>query len=170
MSTIRVKPELKESVVWLLWTSIGGLFPVWLGFLVLYFFEKRPTLATFSNNGQFALYAASFISIAFYLVSKEYKTSSASFKRFYIGGGIVCVIAICMVFFIATAARANILLLKEDKLTLIRNGSYVLYVISVLFAFAMTYQDKTRTAKDLRMAESEDVSKLEKEVRAIGDK
>jgi preprotein translocase subunit SecG len=164
-----INSEWWEGIVWLLWTSVGGLFPVWAGLAALQLMGKNPTLSDFSSNGQFALYAASFITASSYIVFKEYKTKSVFFRRMFGAACLACVIVICFLFIITTAGQANMIFIEKEKLSLLRKLSYILYGISAIIAFLLTVLDKKRTAKDLLHIEQSNIKKLEEEVKAIGD-
>ena len=161
--------EWWEGIVWLLWTSVGGLFPVWAGFAALQLMGKNPTLSDFSSNGQFALYAASFITASSYIVFKEYKIESIFFRRMFGAACLACVIVICILFIITTAGQANMIFIEKGKLSSLRKWSFILYAISAFIAFCLTVLDKKRTGKDLRHIEQSNIKKLAEEIKAIGD-
>lgn len=60
-----------DAFYWLAISSIGGLLPLWGLFVVLYATNQPVTLNAFSQNGEFALYSASFASAALYVIFKE---------------------------------------------------------------------------------------------------
>lgn len=164
-----LKSEWWQAGVWLIWASIGGLFPVWAGLAVLQLMGKSPTFRDFSSNGQFALYAASFITTASYIVLKEYRTPMVFLRRLFGAFCIICVIAITLLFVVTTGGEAQLISIPAEKLQQSRSWSFVLYAASAILAYLLTALDKQRTVKDLRAAELSNIRKLEQEVKAIGE-
>lgn len=65
------RQDWEDAGYWLFWTLLFGLMPLWGGFVLLSLFSQSPSLREFTENGQFALYSASMLSVAFYIVSKD---------------------------------------------------------------------------------------------------
>jgi hypothetical protein len=61
-----------EALQWLLWNVIGGLVPIWLPLIIIYFFQQKISLSIFTDHGEFALYSASFLGTALYVVLKDF--------------------------------------------------------------------------------------------------
>lgn len=61
-----------DALYWLGFSSIGGLVPLWgLLLFVLPATDQPITLSAFTQNGEFALYSASFASASLYIIFKE---------------------------------------------------------------------------------------------------
>ena len=74
-----------ESVLdaswWVVLTFVGGLMPLWGGYLVLRAFSQEIGPFTFVGNGEFALYSAAILSAAIFEVSKELGSNAADFIK-----------------------------------------------------------------------------------------
>lgn len=60
-----------EGLNWMLWAILGALLPLILTGFVLLCLRRNIGLGTFADNGEFGLYAASFLASAMYLVVKD---------------------------------------------------------------------------------------------------
>ena len=64
-----------DATYWLILGSVGGLMPVWGGFFLLKLLSQSPDIYTFTQHGEFALYSASLLSAASYVITKEIRLS-----------------------------------------------------------------------------------------------
>lgn len=70
------KEHWTDALWWLVASSIGSLMPIWLTWFILEMFQLPVKFETFTQNGEFALYSASLLSTAFYVITKDYAPSS----------------------------------------------------------------------------------------------
>jgi len=74
------KKDWLDGLSWMNWAVLGGLLPLILTLFVLLLFKRPLGLGTFTDNGEFGLYAASFLASAMYLVvndSRSFPSRSA---------------------------------------------------------------------------------------------
>ncbi len=74
------KKDWWDGLSWMIWAILGGLLPLILTLFVLLLFKGHLGLGTFTDNGEFGLYAASFLASAMYLVvndSRSFPSRSA---------------------------------------------------------------------------------------------
>lgn len=65
--------EWTDGLQWLGWNTILGLMPIWMTLLLLRCFQQPITLHAVTANGEFALYAASFLGTCFYIVARDFR-------------------------------------------------------------------------------------------------
>ena len=61
---------------WLGFSCVCGLMPIWITVLILLLFSQELKVTLFTNNGEFALYSASFVGSSLYLVMQDWKNKS----------------------------------------------------------------------------------------------
>ena len=61
-----------DGFQWLGWHLICGLMPIWITLILLRSFRQGIEVQVFTNNGEFALYSASFLGTCFYVVMKDF--------------------------------------------------------------------------------------------------
>lgn len=61
----------REAMLLTFYTHLGGLAPLWIGWLVLLANRGKPSWLDFAQNGEFALYAASLLAPVCYVVVHE---------------------------------------------------------------------------------------------------
>ena len=173
MSKYLTKPvitALKETTTWMLWNAGGSLIPIWGGCFLFVLFSKSPRLVDFSNHGEFSLYAAALLASAFFIVFKEYKNSRFPLRRLF---GAICVIGLFLVtilFSVVTAVdTGNIDTQTDFDRDFMRNASYILYAVSVVVSFILTYLDKRISDADIREERREDFENLESRFDKLGE-
>jgi hypothetical protein len=60
-----------DAFQWLCWNVICGLMPIWLPIIFRYLFEQKISINIITEHGEFALYSASFLGTALYLVLRD---------------------------------------------------------------------------------------------------
>lgn len=69
---LEIRPRhLAEGLYWLIFHSIGALFPLWGSWIGLAAFSQPVGWATFTEHGEFALYSAALISAGIYVITKD---------------------------------------------------------------------------------------------------
>jgi hypothetical protein len=61
-----------DATWWLFATLIGALMPFWLTWFFLILFQLPANINLFTQKGEIAIYSASLLTTAFYLVTKDY--------------------------------------------------------------------------------------------------
>lgn len=71
LETIRhaKRSHVVDSVVWFLFTIVGGLLPVWGGAVLLWIAPGNVHWLDFASHGEFALYSAALLAPAIYIVT-----------------------------------------------------------------------------------------------------
>lgn len=65
--------DWRDGGAWLAWHVICGLMPIWITLLLLVIFKQDVEMQAFTNNGEFALYSASFLGSCFYIVLRDFR-------------------------------------------------------------------------------------------------
>jgi hypothetical protein len=159
-----------RSFIWLVFTVIGGLVPLWGGWIILNLFGRQVSWFDFVRHGEFALYAAAFITPAFYLISKE-ATGTFPQRQFLLLVGLMGLLVATVIFAGVTAAIAPssggpLPSLNEQFLS---RSSWILLVFSLIYAFAVTLTDTIRTQTDPQRIAREQQVDLERSFDDLGE-
>ena len=137
------RQQWAESGKWLLFVVIGGLLPIWGGYLLLIIFSQPTALWNFASNGELALYSAALLTPALYLVGRDVTDPFVHRQMFMLFGMLLLVIA-ALLFAAATAAgttqNAELVGIKLNKDVLVTGSSWLL-VCAVLYAFIVNLLD-----------------------------
>jgi hypothetical protein len=153
------KPEhWREGVAWLAWSLIGGLFPVWLTVIGLGLTKQAIRLAIFTDNGEFAIYSASYVAGTLYILFRDFQHPKAtSFPSRSLLGLAFCALllssaamfmVVCLFGVLAQAGPwSNILtILDRDAL---RTMSLVVFPVAMFLSFLVVVADNIRIMPDL---------------------
>ncbi len=67
-----LSPEsFSDAFYWMILTIIGGLLPLWGGFIVLKLLDQSPSIITFAESGEFVVFGAGILSSAIYKITRE---------------------------------------------------------------------------------------------------
>lgn len=157
-----------EAFKWIIWNIFWGLFPLWMGFIILRLFRKKPSLVDFSDNGEFLIYGATMLATALYIVFKDYKSSKFPFRREIATGCVVILMILAVLFTGITAANTDRLRFYDISREFIRNVSYWIYMISFVLAFFLTGLDNRRTRVDILEERDSGLKKLEQDFDKVG--
>ncbi len=130
-----------DGLQWLGWSVIGGLMPIFVLLFALKATRQPIGVQCFTNNGEFALYSASYLGTAFYIVMRDFRRRafpSRSVLALILVPGLL--IAGCMYSFIALV---NILRdsASQTQLLSLFNREFLRVVSLFLLPFvcALTY-------------------------------
>jgi len=70
------KKDWGDAFQWLVWHVICGLMPIWVTLFGLRLFSQEMNIKVFTNNGEFALYGASFLGTCLYIVGRDSRKSN----------------------------------------------------------------------------------------------
>jgi len=166
-----------DAVYWLFWTLFGGLMPVWGGFLLLKLFSQNPTMQTFTQNGEFALYSTSTLAAAFYVISKESGLNlfraparendvlghiRVGFPGRRLLGTTIFVLTVVSAFLFTGAVYAQFPGVSLDlNNNLLHNATLSIFLITIFITFFITVIDNAWTRTDVPSMFGESYDKLE---------
>jgi|ERR1051325_470699 hypothetical protein len=159
-----IRRHYKETLKWLAFTLFGGLIPLWGGMLLFRLFSIKFGFATFSSNGEFALYSAGLVAPAFYLIVKDYKDSIFIFRSVFTLISLGCLLVSMMLFAGVTAANniGNAQVPIKLDVGFLRTSTLLLFAVSVIISFIATAVDNYRILpEDIRDERKEELGKLE---------
>jgi hypothetical protein len=166
-----IRRHYKETSKWLAFTLLGGLLPVLGGMLLFRLFSIKFDFATFSSNGEFALYSAALIAPACYLIVKDYKNSIFIYRSIFTLVSLLCLLASTILFAGVTAVNSigkDQIPFKLD-LDFLRIITLVLFAVSVIISFIATAVDTYRILpEDIRDERKEELEKLEDAFDKLG--
>jgi hypothetical protein len=153
------KPEhWREGAAWLAWSLIGGLFPVWLTIIVLTLTKQAVRFAIFTDNGEFAIYSASYVAGTLYLLFRDFQhpkiTSFPSRSLLGLAFSVLLLssaamfMVVCLFSVLAQAAPWSNILTTLDRDAL-RTMSLIVFPVAMLLSFLVVVADNIRIMPDL---------------------
>ena len=143
-----------NGLQWLLWNFLCGLLPIWISLFGLAFLNQDIVMSVFTNNGEFALYSASFLGSCFYIIMQDFKKKSfpsrGSLSLILIP---LLVLASCMFSFVALfnilqSAKliSSTIIFNRD---LVRVLSVILLPVVVIISYFVVVSDNVRRVEDI---------------------
>ncbi|HEX4638686.1 MAG TPA: hypothetical protein VH170_04295 [Chthoniobacterales bacterium] len=148
---------------------IGGLFPVWLTIIGLALTKQAIKVAIFTDNGEFAIYSASYVAGTLYILFRDFQHPKAtSFPSRSVLGLAFSVLllssaamfmVVCLFGVLAQAAPwSNILtILDRDAL---RVMSLVVFPLAMFLSFLVVVADNIRIMPDLNQMARNQLNEL----------
>lgn len=158
-------------MVWLLYSLIGGLLPVWAGILMFKLFKQNFSLATFSDNGEFALYSASYLTGTLYILFKDFKNlKNNKFPSSALIGLLVLVLLLASSFMFGSVCSMNALgnsnfpqMLNLIDKHFLRWVCMFCFMIALIIAFFVVVADNMRAAPDLQKMAGDQLDTLNRQ-------
>jgi len=159
------KEHWQNGLLWLAFAVGGGLLPVWIGVLTQFIFAQPIRISTFTVNGEFAIYAAAFMSGSLFIILKDFKKRSFPSKGILalVIGGILFLTALMYAFVALSEMMAKlghpalVALLNRD---VIIGTSWAILPFALVVAFFIFVADFARTDPDVAKARQKDVQAL----------
>jgi hypothetical protein len=159
---LAVKSNWKEATKWLLFTYVGGLIPVWGGYIIFNLYAKDASLSKFSDHGEFALYSAAMLAPALYYILKDLKTSTFIYRHFFALVCIVCLLVSALLYVGVASVSVGQIPATID-LDFLRGITWVLFLIASLMSFLVTALDSSRTLRDIQTERARAFKNLEQQ-------
>jgi hypothetical protein len=139
----------KDASAWLLYTLVGSLAPIWLGWLILSALSRHPSIVDFSHHGEFALYSAAMFTPTLYIMLKDVRQIRFPWRTILVllaftGTGV----AAGFFSVVTTVFMLPPPLLKLDD-QFVQTGTVYLFCFSVVLSFLVTVLDNARQAPDI---------------------
>ena len=158
----------REGFVWFVWSLVGGLFPVWLTIIGLKLTKQEIKLEAFTDNGEFALYSASYVAGTLYILFKDFQGPdkrtfpSRSLLGLMFTGLLLAAAAmfmvVCLLNVIGAAGKPEILSLLDK--TSLRQMSLVVFPVTMVLSLLVMVADNVRTMPDMSGMAEEQFRKL----------
>lgn len=140
------KEDWLGGLSWLGFSCVCGLMPIWITLLILLLFSQELEVTLFTNNGEFALYSASFVGSSLYLVMQDWKNKSfPSMGAFSL---LLIAMLACSGVMYALVALVGVLVIPDlynlfDK-EFLRKLSFWILPITFALSFIVVVADKIR--------------------------
>jgi hypothetical protein len=183
-----------DALYWFFLSSIGGLLPLWGLFLILPLFNQSITFQVFTQNGEFALYAASLASASLYVITKEFGIKllrggtgkedddnedgnvGSSKKGFPAEPLFVTVFVFVLVFTSLLFASVTLFHLPDSNLSinlhLLSITSVVGFGIALLLSYLTTVIDNYllsfQAEKEIRLSRKQDLADVNEKFESLG--
>jgi hypothetical protein len=132
----------KDASAWLLYTLVGSLAPIWLGWLILSALSRHPSIVDFSHHGEFALYSAAMFTPTLYIMLKDVRQIRFPWRTILV-----------LLAFTGTGVVTTVFMLPPPLLKLddqfVQTGTVYLFCFSVVLSFLVTVLDNARQAPDI---------------------
>lgn len=168
------KSHWGDATIWLGWTVVCGLLPLWALPLIMYIFGANATFEMLIDDGEFLLYSAAYLGGAFYIVIKDFRNVSFPSKSS---------IAILMVFLLLVSVFTYSLvttvvlpeinqkyqiheLLNKDA---IKTISFIVFPISLFLTYMVVVAENIRQGIDLKGIRQQDMEELASNFDQLGD-
>jgi len=158
----------RDAGIWLGYSLVGSLTPIWFGWLLLTLLSRSPSWADFSSHGEFALYSAAMFAPTLYIILRDLKDPGFP-GRLSLGLLAFTGAVIATAFFAAvtTAFMSPEPLLRVNQLFL-RRGTLSLFAFSAGLAFIVTVLDNARFQPDVRGIAATQQQELAKDFDKLG--
>jgi hypothetical protein len=152
----------KEAAKLMSFTYLGGLFPLWGGYLLFKLYHRVPSIENFTDHGEFAIYSAATLAPALYYILKDMKTSTFLYRHFF---GLLCVIGlgISVLFYVAVISISVGQIPTTIDFDFLRTVTWILFATSVIISFCVTILDNDRTFRDIKGESRRELNELEQE-------
>ncbi len=140
----------REAITLTAFALVGGLAPLWIGWLIVRSTTGNPQLIAFARNGEFALYSASLLAPAFYIVVHERsETPFAGRASFVLLALIGILVAVACYTMVAPETSSVIPFVRLDR-DFIGHATITLFALSLAFSLIVTTMDNARTSPPIR--------------------
>jgi hypothetical protein len=164
-----IRSQWKETTVWLLYTLVGGLLPVWGGAVLIKLFFRTPELGNFADNGEFALYSAALVAPLLYFITKDLKTSNFAYRPLMALATIVILLVSTLLMAAVNSLGAVGIPVSVDKVFL-RNWTIWLLFFSVVLSFVVTALDSARMSLDYNSVMQQNYENLQNQFEQLRKK
>ena len=153
-----------SGYVWLGWGVMGSLLPLWGTALLLVLFGREMSLYELLKNGEFVLYAASFIGGSMYTIRRDVFPSKNTLTMVLVGS-----LAVCSLVFAAIAVTtlekqvSRSLEWLQLNPTALTWTSVAVFVIATLMCLVVMVVDSSGAAVDIPEKLKEQPDRLEAE-------
>lgn len=160
-----LRKQGRETSKWLAYTLVGGLLPLWGGYVLTKLFNKVPAWSDFTDHGEFAIYSAAILAPALYSILKDFKTSTFIGRGYF---GLICAVLLlgATVIFAGVTTVGTVSTggtpLELNK-GFLRDSTTWLFASSVVLAFLVTAIDSASVYKDIREVHNQELRELGEE-------
>lgn len=183
-----------DALYWFFLSSIGGLLPLWGLFLILPLFNQNITFQVFTQNGEFALYAASLASASLYVITKEFGTkllrgendrkdndgenndAGSNKKGFPAEPLFITVFVFVLVFTSLLFASVTLVHLPNSNLSMnvhiLSTTSVIGFGVSLVLSYLTTVVDNYllsfQAEKEIRLSRKQDLDDMNEQFKSLG--
>jgi hypothetical protein len=152
---------------WLLFTLVGGLFPLYAGFLFLLIFSTI-NVTGFIDHGEFVIYSAGLLPPALLIIFSDYRDPFPN--RALWGLIAISLLIVCTVVFGAMAAvQFKPELQKDIDIEMLRVVSVMLFGVTTVLAFLLIVLDSVMPGiEEIAEQRSGDLNSLEDQFTKLG--
>jgi hypothetical protein len=140
----------RDARYWLCYTLIGGLAPIWCGYIILKVLSHHATMGQFTEHGEFALYTAAIVAPAFHTLGRDLKIPGFRGRQFLLLVSVCCMLLAVCVYVAVSSAYMSTSLPNEINQAFLAYGTVVLFILSTGLAFCVTVLDYARLSSDPR--------------------
>ena len=163
----------RDGLQWFGWSVLCGLFPLWATIALVSVTRRPLQLSDLADNGEFLLYAASYVGGALYLVLRDFRTKPFP-SRSVLTLALTTVLVLATLFFAAVAligflGKSGIPgVLGFVDVESIRTISVILLPVACVLGYVINVADNVRFTPDLPEITKKQFKKLNDEFNQLG--
>lgn len=155
----------KTALGWLLFSLAFGLLPTWISIIMLKLFKYEIGFPCTTDNGEFALYAASMVSTGLYFIGKDFIRTSFPGRMVFLSIFGLILVTASLLFGGVCVAKAAQLPIDMAILRIISIGTWV---ISIPLVFIVSAINEFNSAQDLTELQNQQQNNLEERFDETG--
>ena len=163
------KEHWYQSVLMLLFASIGGLAPLWLNAVFLVLMGKPVALVEFASNGEFALYCAAGVAPTLYLILHERTPARLDGQTVLTLAAVVILLLSVVAYAFVIPTQSHFSTIVAGKREFFASATALLFLVGAAFSFLVAALDLSRTAPAVREIIESEKRELREEFDKLGD-
>lgn len=157
----------RESGLWIGFTLVGGLMPLWGGMIILGLPEGPAPLHELIKHGELSLYSAALVAPALYIVVNERFTVPFPSRAALVLTGLLLLLSAAFLFGGVTALNVGVITVTVEENSVI-GWTSVLFLLSLVFVFLISLVETVRIYVDPHAAASARQHELEERFDDLG--
>lgn len=166
------KEQWSNSLYWFVFTSIGGLIPLWVGAIILRFLSSWPGWSYFIINGEFTLYSAALLAPSLHILIKESKKPGFRFMVVLCFILLIISAIIYATVFIGTTAQLGFTVIGKEEstpvdLVLLKTWSIIIFIASCIISFFAVLLENVKADPNVEGMRTQELNDLEKSFNTL---
>lgn len=151
----------RESALWIGFTLVGGLMPLWGGAIILALPEGSVPWQELIKHGELSLYSAALVAPALYIVVNERFTVPFPSRAWLVLAGLVLILSAAFLYGGVTALNVGVIAVAVEDNSVI-GWSTTIFLLSLAFVFVISLVENVRIYVNPQTAASARQHELEK--------
>lgn len=152
-----------DALMWLMYTLIGGLLPLWGGAVLIKLSGKWEGLSLFFHHGEFAIYSAALLAPTIYVITRAFRIAG---KRVFL------LFSFCFLFISAilfAGVKSGELFGMQLDIGFLRNATFELFAGSIVLSYLVNVFENVRLSVDIQQIRDQAYNDLSKKFDKLGE-